>query len=75
MIGYDEALKIARKAKKNIDQCIEHENAYVFGFSGDDEMIGGGASPVVIMKDDGRAVTMPYYVMFHATKEIRTIKI
>ena len=72
---YEEALEKAKGLKKNIDTCVEYENAYCFGFSGDDEMIGGGASPVVIMKDDGRAVTMPYYVMYHRTKEVREFKV
>ena len=76
MITYEEALEIARQRKDQIDNCIEYENAYVFGFSGDSNYIGGyGHTPVVIMKVDGRISTMPEFVVSGTGKEIRMIDI
>ncbi len=59
MITYEKALEIARERKDEIDNCTEYENAYVFGFSGDNNYVGGyGHTPVVIMKEDGRLTTI-----------------
>jgi hypothetical protein len=45
MITYEEAMDIARQRKDQIDNCIEYENAYVFGFSGDSNYDGGYGHP------------------------------
>lgn len=61
-IKYDEALKIAREHKDNIDNCTEYENGYVFGAHEDSNYIGGyGHTPVVILKADGKVITMPEF--------------
>lgn len=44
MISYDEALKIAKDNKSEIDNFEEYENVFVFGFSGDAGF--GGSSSV-----------------------------
>ena len=76
MITYEEALKIARERKDQIDNCIEYENAYVFGFTGDNNYIGGyGQTPVVIMKEDGRIASMPELIVSGTGEEIRSFKI
>ena len=76
MITYEEALQIARDYKDEIDNCIEYENAYVFGFSGDSNYIGGyGHTPCVVMKKDGRKSTMPEFVIEGTGKEIRSFKL
>ncbi len=57
MIGYNEALQIAKDRKEHIDGCTECENAYIFSFSGDAGYIGGyDHTPVVVMKEDGRFI-------------------
>ena len=60
MIGFEDALQLARERKPNIDYCIEYKKGYRFGFTGDQG--DGGPGPVVILKKDGRAVSMPYFV-------------
>ncbi len=76
MITYEEALKIARERKDRIDNCIEYENAYVFGFTGDNNYIGGyGHTPVVIMKEDGRIASMPELIDSGTGEEIRSFTI
>ena len=76
MITYEEAMDIARQRKDQIDNCIEYENAYVFGFSGDSNYDGGyGHMSVVIMKEDGRISTMPELVVNGTGKEIRMFKV
>ena len=58
MISYDEALKIAKDNKNEIDNFEEYENAFVFGFSGDTGF--GGSSPVVIDRRSGDALMFAY---------------
>ena len=60
MISYEEALKKAKSVKPGIDNCAEYENGFVFGCYADGDTIGKG--PCVILKKDGRAVTMPYFL-------------
>ena len=73
MITYEEALAKAREWKEQIDNCIEYDNAYVFGFSEDINYIGGyDHTPVVIMKEDGSRIDMPTYVANGGGKEIAT---
>lgn len=59
MISYEEALEIAKQHKEQIDNCTEYENAYIFGYSGDNMFIGGDDhAPIVVMKEDGRVTNM-----------------
>ncbi len=63
MITYDEAYKIAKEKKEAINKVIEYENGYVFCHTEDAKWDGGaGHVPVVILKADGKAVTMPYFL-------------
>ncbi len=77
MIGYDEALRIAKGRKKEIDECTEYENAFVFSFTGDAGYIGGyGHTPVVVMKEDGRFMYgMSPLLDGSVGKEIRSIPV
>ena len=36
---------------------------------------GGGHTPVVILKEDGRAVTMPYFVVHGTGEELKTFEV
>lgn len=73
-ITFDEALKIAFERKALIDTYTEYDNAYVFGFSGDEGYIGGvGHTPVVVMKEDGRITTMPEFVYSGAGNVIKEL--
>ncbi len=74
MITYEEALKKAKELKPSIDGCTEYENGYVFG-SSQDEGVGGNNSPCVILKENGKAVAMPYFVMHGTGKELRDFDI
>ena len=76
MISYEEALEIAKQRKEHIDNCTEFENGFVFGFSGDNDYIGGyGHAPIVIMKEDGRLSTMPEFISDGTGEEIRSFDI
>lgn len=72
MITYEVAYETAKGLKPTIDHCTEYENAYVFGCKEDDMFEGGNHSPCVIMKNDGKAVTMPYLLVRGAGEEIRS---
>lgn len=76
MIGYDEAYKIAKELKNPIDTCTEYEKGFMFGYTGDDGYEGGaGHTPVIILKRNGRAVNMPYFIMHGTGEEIRTFEV
>ena len=76
MITYEVAYEKAKELKPSIDNCTEYENGYVFGCKSDDDYIGGGHSPCVILKEDGKAVTMPYFIgKVGAGKEIKSFDI
>ncbi len=73
---YNEAYVKAKEVKENIDNCTEHENGFIFGCSDDDKYIGGGGHvPVVVLKDSGNVVNLPYFLTHGAGKEIRSFKI
>ena len=59
MVGYEEALSIARGCCAEVDYVTELPGAFVF--SKRDDMSFGGNGPVVVLKEDGRAVN---YVSF-----------
>lgn len=75
MITFDNALKKARMLKPNVDNCTEYERGYVFGSSEDDGYVGGGHTPVVILKQTGDAVNMAYFVSYGSGEEIREFAI
>ena len=76
MVTYEEAYAKAHELKDPIDRCVERENAFIFGHTEDDHYRGGaGHTPVVILKDDGRAVNMPYFVMHKPGKELRRFRV
>ncbi|MBR4656549.1 MAG: hypothetical protein IKO68_08300 [Oscillospiraceae bacterium] len=60
MVSYDEALAIAKKLKKNVDACDEYADAYVFK-NRDEEYMIGGSGPVVVLKENGRAINQVEY--------------
>jgi hypothetical protein len=70
MITYEEALKKAKALKTNINYCIEYEDAYTFSCENEQEN-NGGDSPVVVLKDTGRAISMIAY----ATQRSRTAEL
>ena len=73
MITFEEACKIARELKPNMDKCTEYENAYVFGCHDDDHYVGGyGHTPCVILKADGKTIPMPEFVIQESGKEIKS---
>lgn len=76
VITYEEAYKKAKELKPLINNCTEYENGYVFGY--DDGSVpsdGGGNQPCVILKEDGSAVVMPWFVINGTGKEIRDLEI
>ena len=75
MIAYEVAYETAKKLKENIDVCTETENGYIFGCKADDNYEGGQHTPIVILKKDGKAVNMPWFVIHGMGEEIRTFDI
>lgn len=76
MISYEDALKTAKELKPDIDGCTEYEKGYVFGSTNDENFDGGaGHTPCVILKSDGSAVSMPYFIMHGPGEEIRSFEL
>ena len=74
MLTYEEALRKAKTVKSKINYCVEYTNAYSFGFKvgGDTE---GGDAPVVIMKDDGRALNLLAYALTPGKELVREFEV
>lgn len=75
MISYEKALAKANELLKGIDHCLEYEDAYVFSVKKYEDEIGGNHQPCVILKKDGRAVTLVHYYMNSSGEEIREFDI
>ena len=62
MITFEEAFEIAKQisGRDDIDVCNEDKNAYVFAKEG--EITIGGELPIPILKNNGKAVNMLYFV-------------
>ncbi len=74
MISFEDALAIVKPLKENVNTCIEYENGYTFGSTEDADSFGGwGHSPVVILKDSGRAVDMVTFIESGTGKELRPL--
>lgn len=57
MISYDEALSIARsRYPGEINRCVEYESAFMFLDRNAPLSFGGCESPIVILKEGGRAI-------------------
>lgn len=74
MVTYEEAYKIAKSLKNNIDKCFEYDVAYMFASSEDDDTIGGDG-PCVILKENGRAISRIHLFDFYNAEYQRDIKV
>lgn len=74
MVNYDEALKIAKELKPNIDACDEYDVAYLFKTRADEYTIGGD-SPCVILKDTGEAINQLEFFDNYKHKHIKEFDI
>ena len=71
MISYTEAFIKAKEIRTEIDNCIEYENGYVFCSDKGEDQEGGYYSPIVVMKEDGRVINMPQFVVNGTGKELK----
>ena len=76
MIAYEVALEKAKECKNNIDNVMEYENGWVFGCHDDANWDGGGGhTSVVILREDGKAINMPQFVVNGTGKHLRSFDI
>lgn len=59
-MNYEAAKKKALKLRPDIDICREHTDAFIFSVK--DDISFGGDGPVVILKENGRAINMADYL-------------
>lgn len=72
MVSLDEAIKLAKEVRNNLDFVVEYSNGYVFSDSSDEGTIGGlNHTPVVIRKKDGKSISMIAFVNSGTGKEIK----
>lgn len=60
-MSYEEALKKAKSIKPDVDTCVEYAHGYMFANNKGQVSYGGGNAPVVILKENGKAVTMAWF--------------
>lgn len=71
MVTYEEALKMAKEKRNDVNVVVEYENGYVFSNTDDAGYIGGlDHAPVIILKKDGKQVNMITFVNAGTGKEI-----
>ena len=70
MISFEDAVTKAKEIREDINRCFEYENGYVFSNTDDDNSIGGNHAPVVIIKDSGKAINMPQFIIDGTGAEI-----
>ena len=70
MITYEEALQIAKSKMSMLNRCVEDDLAYLFSYDTGQRMVGGQGI-CVVLKEDGRAINMPYYVMHYHGGDIK----
>ncbi len=76
MTTFKEALKTAKSIRDTVDECFEYENGYMFYEKDAEESDGGyGRSPIVVLKKENRAVSMPWFVMQGTGKEIGYVEV
>lgn len=63
MISFEEAYREAQAVKTKIDFCTEYENGYLFGTDLDEIEYGGANASAIVLKEDGRVVDMPTFMM------------
>lgn len=68
MMSYAEAKEKALSARPDYDYCSVGKDAYIFSCTKDDMNVGG-PGPIVILKDDGRALNFTGYIYDHLTEE------
>lgn len=57
MITFEDALKMAKQTKPNVDNCTEYEKGWVFGCYEDSHYIGGYEhTPLVILRDGTQTI-------------------
>ena len=61
MLTLEEAKKKADKHLRDIDRCVEYDNAYIFSNKVGRFSIGGGDMPVVVLKESGKVVDITSY--------------
>lgn len=61
MVSYEEALKKAKAINPDINVCVEYKQGYMFGNNKNEKTEGGPNGPVVILKENGKAVSMAYF--------------
>lgn len=71
MISYTEALIKAKEIREEIDSCTEYENGYVFCSAKGEDQEGGYYSPIVVLKEDGKVIDMPQFVVNGTGKELK----
>ncbi len=71
MISYTEAFIKAKEIREKIDSCIEYENGYVFCSDKGENQEVGYYSPIVVLKEDGRVIDMPQFIVNGTGKELK----
>lgn len=73
-ISYEEALKKAKRLKRNIDACDEYDIAWGFKCRAEQYNIGGDGA-CYILKDSGRAICQTEFHTNYEGKHIREFDI
>lgn len=74
-MSYEEALKKAKSIKPDINVCVEYKQGWMFAKNTNQRTAGGPGAPVVILKENGKAVSMAYFAANFDGEPIKQIKL
>ena len=76
MVTMDEAIKIAKGKRSDLDLVVEYETGYVFSSKSDKGYQGGlDHGPVVVLKKNGRIADMASFMFSGPGKEVKRVNL
>ena len=69
-LTYQQAYNIATQQMRNIDACVEYENAYMFKRKAENHSIGGHGF-CIVLKESGQVLNQTEYMDQYATEIVR----
>lgn len=75
MITKEDAIKKIKEINSTFNMMTEYEKGFMFWVDTEVRTIGGGNAPKVVMKEDGRIISMAQAVIIGLGEEIADEKI
>ena len=75
MMNKEDAIKKIKEINSSYNMMTEYEKGFMFWVDTEERTIGGGNAPKVVMKEDGKIISMAQAVMIGLGEEIADVKV